>query len=150
MDTTTLPKEKKIVRGLTTGSFDILSLGHIKYLEFCKENCDELIVLLDTDERIASLKGKHRPIVPLAERAQVIQALRFVTWVSSFDSDNMLVGQLIHLEPDVVFCGGDWEERKDKIIGYEIIKDKLKFFPRIQQYSTTNIEKKIIENHFNK
>lgn len=150
MNTLTLPKEAKKVRGLTTGSFDILSLGHIKYLEYCKENCDELIVLLDTDERITSLKGLSRPIVPLAERAQIIQALRYVTWVSSFDSDDMLIGQLQHLNPDIVFCGGDWEDKKDKIIGYSIIKDKLKFFPRILEYSTTNIERKIIENHFRK
>lgn len=150
MQTVEKQEEKKKIRGITTGSFDLISLGHIKYLQFCKENCDELIVLLDTDDRIASLKGAHRPIVPLAERAQIIQALSCVSWVSSFDSDAMLIGQLTALEPTVVFCGGDWEDKKHKIIGYDIIKDKLKFFPRIQEYSTTNIEKKIIENHFNR
>ncbi len=143
-------EKKKSVTGLTTGSFDLLTVSHVHYLEWCKSQCDTLIVLLDTDERITSMKGKHRPIVPLAHRAQIIQALRMVTWVSSFDSDDFLLGQLRSLQPDLVFCGGDWEAKKDKIVGYSEIADKLRFYPRVNDISTTNIERKIIENHFNK
>ncbi len=143
-------EEKKKIRGLCTGAYDILHIEHVKFLQWAKDQCDELIVLLDTDERIASMKGKHRPIVPLAHRAQIIQALRCVNWVSSFDSDDFLLGQLRSLQPDLVFCGGDWETKKDKIVGYAEIADKLRFYPRVNDISTTNIERKIIENHFNK
>ncbi len=142
--------EKKKIRGLCTGAYDLLTISHVQFLDWAKNQCDELIVLLDTDERIASMKGKHRPIVPLAHRAQIIQALRMVTWVSSFDSDDFLLGQLRSLQPDLVFCGGDWEAKKDKIVGYSEIADKLRFYPRVNDISTSNIEKKIIENHFNK
>ncbi len=150
MDTTTFPKEeKKKVRGITTGSFDILTLAHVKYLEWCKSQCDELLVLLDTDERIAERKGRNRPIQTLSDRAQIVQAISWVTWVSSFSNDAELIGQLQFLAPDIYFLGEEYKDKTDKIVGYSYLKDKIMYFPQMKGISTTNIERKIIENHFN-
>ncbi len=74
---------------LANGLFDIVHVGHVRYLEDARSRGDRLVVALNTDESCRILKGPTRPIVPLAERMEVIAALRAVDHVTSFDETSV-------------------------------------------------------------
>jgi D-beta-D-heptose 7-phosphate kinase/D-beta-D-heptose 1-phosphate adenosyltransferase len=96
---------KKIA--FTNGCFDILHAGHVRYLEQARALGDVLIVAVNSDESVRSLKGGERPIVPEAERAELVAALRCVDYVTIFceTTPERLVAEL---RPDFYVKGGDW------------------------------------------
>lgn len=104
----------------TNGCFDILHVGHISYLREAREQGDALIVAVNSDESVAALKGPTRPIVPLAERMEMLAALGCVDWVIAF-ADETPRRLLRLLKPDVLVKGGDYS--REEIVGYEIVEE---------------------------
>jgi rfaE bifunctional protein nucleotidyltransferase chain/domain len=132
---------KKIV--FTNGCFDILHVGHTRYLKEAKKQGDILILGLNSDESVKALKGEKRPLVPENERADVIASLESVDYVTIFHELTPL--ELIeYLKPDVLVKGGDWKE--DEVVGRESVGKwggKVIIIPEIKGSSTTNIIEKI-------
>lgn len=122
--------------GFVNGCFDVLHIGHIKMLEYARHNCDYLIVALDSDERIKTNKGNDRPYNNLQDRMYMIKSLKVVDEVKSFASDEDLIELVRQANPEIMVVGEDWKGKD--IIGSEYAK-RLKYFRRIDGYSTTNI-----------
>ena len=133
---------KKIV--FTNGCFDILHIGHARYLYSAKKLADYLIVAVNSDMSVKRLnKGKDRPIVQEDQRAELVAALGCVDAVVIFDQDTPLK-VIEHLMPDVLVKGGDWEE--NEIVGADLVKTnggKVISLPYINGSSTTDIVEKI-------
>ena len=92
---------------LANGCFDLLHVGHVRYLEDAKAHGDCLVVALNTDASVRSLKGETRPFTSLEERAELIAALRAVDYVLAFEEDT-LEQTLRELRPDVHAKGTDY------------------------------------------
>ncbi len=91
----------------TNGCFDVLHIGHTRYLETARCLGDILVVLVNSDATVRKLKGKDRPLVPAEERAEVIAALRAVDYVTVFDELRPNAA-LKRIRPDVHVKGGDY------------------------------------------
>lgn len=103
----------------TNGVYDLLHRGHVEYLEEARAFGDRLVVGVNGDESVRRLKGPTRPIVPAAERAELIAALACVDAVALFDDDTPL--RLIEaVQPDVLVKGADWAA--DAIVGREVVE----------------------------
>ena len=108
---------KKIV--FTNGCFDILHLGHLRYLTAAKSHGDILVVGLNSDRSVQLIKGDNRPIIEQRQRAEVLAALWVVDYVTLFDEADPL--KLIEcLKPDVLVKGEDWT--LDRIIGADFVQ----------------------------
>ena len=92
---------------LANGCFDILHVGHVRYLEGAAREADRLVVAINDDESVAALKGAGRPLVPAAARAEVVAALRGVSYVVVFP-DRTVDRLLGDLRPDVHCKGTDY------------------------------------------
>lgn len=101
-----LRNEKKTIV-TTNGCFDILHVGHVRYLEKTKTFADILIVALNSDKSVKSIKGEGRPINNENDRAEVLSALRCVDYVVMFDEDSP-VELLLQIKPDVYTKGADY------------------------------------------
>jgi D-beta-D-heptose 7-phosphate kinase/D-beta-D-heptose 1-phosphate adenosyltransferase len=127
---------KKVV--FTNGCFDIMHVGHIRYLREAKLLGDTLVVGLNSDSSVSVLKP-DRPINPQDQRAEVLASLEMVDYVALFDEETPYA--LIHLiQPDVLVKGGDW--KKEDIVGSDIAKETLSL-PYIEGVSTTGIIERI-------
>jgi len=124
---------RKIV--FTNGCFDILHVGHVKYLEVAKSFGDMLIVGLNSDDSIKRLKGQSRPINSLEDRAYVLSALESVSFVVPFEEDTPL--ELISaIRPDVLVKGADYEGKV--VVGSDIAKE-VRLVQFVEGKSTSNI-----------
>ena len=95
--------------GLANGVFDLLHVGHLRYLTDAKQHCDVLLVAVNSDESTRRNKGSNRPLIPLNERMELLAGLRPVDAVVAFDSDT--VEPIIRLiEPDFHFKGTDYTQ----------------------------------------
>ena len=104
--------------GFTNGCFDLLHPGHISLLHHAKNECDKLVVGLNSDSSVAQLKGEDRPIQKANARATVLLALQDVDVVIIFDEETPI--KLIEsVKPDVLVKGGDY--KIDEIVGAEFI-----------------------------
>ena len=122
----------------TNGCFDILHVGHVRYLKAAKTMGDVLMVGLNTDRSVSTLK-RGRPVVPEGQRAEVIAALETVDYVTLFDEETPY--ELIRLvRPDVLVKGGDW--KKEEIVGSDIVPETHSL-PFVDGMSTTKIIEKI-------
>jgi rfaE bifunctional protein nucleotidyltransferase chain/domain len=92
---------------LANGCFDLLHVGHVRYLEDARSRGDVLVVALNTDESVRALKGLARPLIALAERAELVAALRCVDYVTSF-AERDLEATLRALRPAVHAKGTDY------------------------------------------
>jgi len=133
---------KRIV--FTNGCFDLMHVGHTRYLQAAKALGDVLVVGVNSDASIRTLdKAPDRPIVPEAQRAEVLAALGCVDFVVIFDESDPL--QLITaVEPDVLVKGGDWT--MDRIVGREIVEARggvVKTIPLVPGLSTTGLLQRI-------
>ena len=130
-------KDKKII--FTNGCFDILHIGHIKYLEKSKSFGDILILGLNSDDSIRRLKGKNRPINTQTDRAYILASLEVVDYLVIFDEDTPF--DLIKLiKPDVLVKGADYEGKE--VAGHDIAKE-LKLVKFIDGKSTTKTIERI-------
>ncbi len=121
---------------VVNGTFDILHLGHIRLLEYARSFPQSYVyVLIDSDRRVKELKGPSRPIHTDYERASFLFALKSVDRVDIFDTDKELEDYLRDYAPDVMVKGGDY--RGKPIIGSQYCKE-IRFYDRLEKYSTTN------------
>lgn len=134
-------RNKKIV--FTNGCFDILHVGHVRYLQEARACGDVLVVGLDTDESVRGLKGPERPIQSQEERAEILLALSCVDYVCFFGGGNpQLLIELV--KPHVLVKGGDWPT--EKIVGSTfVLKNggEVRSLQFISGCSTTNLIEKI-------
>ncbi len=134
-------KNKKIV--FTNGCFDILHIGHVKYLQKAKTLGDVLIVGVNSNESVKRLKGEDRPINDEYDRAYLLASLEVVDYVVIFKEDTPY--ELIKkIKPDVLVKGKDYEGKE--VVGSDIAKE-VKLIDFVDGKSTTNIIKKIKERN---
>jgi len=127
----------------TNGCFDILHLGHVKYLEVAKSFGDILIVGLNADSSVRELKGPQRPVNPEYDRAYLLAALEVVDYVVIFSEETP--HELIKMiEPDVLVKGGDYEGKA--VVGTEFAKE-LKLVDFVDGKSTTRTIERIKESN---
>jgi D-beta-D-heptose 7-phosphate kinase/D-beta-D-heptose 1-phosphate adenosyltransferase len=130
-------KNRKIV--FTNGCFDVIHLGHIKYLEAAKSMGDILILGLNSDKSVTSLKGEDRPINNQWDRAYILAALEVVDFVVIFDEDTPY--NLIELiKPNILVKGSDYKGKY--VVGSDLV-DELVLIEFIKGRSSTNIINKI-------
>jgi len=132
----------------TNGCFDLLHIGHTRYLQEAKRLGDRLVVGINSDDSVRQLaKGTNRPIVPAEQRAEVLAALACVNYVTIFDEPDPLA--LIQaLKPNILVKGGDWA--MDRIVGKEFVEAQggsVRSIPLIPDISTTKIVEKILAQH---
>jgi len=133
---------KKIA--FTNGCFDILHVGHTRYLRQAREKGDVLILALNSDTSVRRIKGEKRPLIPQNERAELLSCLEFVDYVTLFDESTPL-NLILYLKPDVLIKGGDWPE--DQVVGRREVLSwggTVSIIPEIPGASTTNIVDKIL------
>jgi rfaE bifunctional protein nucleotidyltransferase chain/domain len=94
---------------LANGAFDLLHVGHVRYLEAASAVGDRLVVAVNSDASVRAAKGPGRPVVPQAERAEVVAALGCVDWVVIFD-DPTVSSVIERLQPEVHAKGTDYSE----------------------------------------
>ena len=123
---------RKIV--FTNGCFDIIHIGHIRYLKEAKSLGETLIVGLNSDRSVSLIKP-DRPVNPQDQRAEVLASLEMVDYVTIFEEETPY--ELIRLlQPDVLVKGGDW--KKEDIVGSDMATETLSL-PYVQGVSTTEI-----------
>ena len=127
---------KKVV--FTNGCFDLIHVGHVRYLSQAKELGDILVIGLNADESVSSIKP-GRPVTPEAQRAEVLAALSMVDYIVLFSEDTPY--ELIKaVNPDVLVKGADW--KPEDIVGNDIVKD-VRTISFVDGISTTGIIRKI-------
>ena len=127
----------------TNGVFDLLHVGHVRYLAQARALGDALVVAINSDRTVGELKGPNRPIFNQAERAEILAALRVVDYVVVFDdvSPRSLIGELL---PDVLVKGGDYD--LDQIHGREEVEaagGNVISLPFVEGASTTSLIEKM-------
>ena len=133
---------QKIV--FTNGCFDIIHTGHTRYLAIARSFGDLLVVAVNSDASVRSIKGDKRPINSQAERAENLAALESVDFVTVFDEPDPYK-VISALQPDVLVKGGDWPI--EKIIGRDVVEargGKIVNVPYVEGSSTTGIIEKIL------
>ena len=128
----------------TNGCFDLMHIGHTRYLQEAKSLGDVLVVGVNSDASVRSLeKGSDRPIVPEAQRAEVVAALGCVDFVVIFTESDP--GRLIAaVQPDVLVKGGDWAW--DQIVGRDVVEAHgglVRTIPLVPGLSTTTLLQRI-------
>lgn len=131
----------------TNGCFDILHVGHVRYLAAARLEGDLLVVGLNSDASVRTIKGDQRPIVPQDQRAEVLASLICVDYVIVFDAPDPAT--LIEtLAPDVLVKGADWAEAN--IVGGDFVKSrggKVVRISLVPAASTSGIIERIVENY---
>jgi len=131
---------KKIA--FTNGCFDLMHIGHVKYLEQASKGNRVLIVGLNSDLSTRRIKGPSRPIIPQKSRSAVLAALESVDFVVIFNEETPY--QLIAaVKPDILIKGADWKGKP--VIGEDLVK-KVELIKYIKGFSTTNIIEKVIKS----
>ena len=128
---------------VTNGCFDILHVGHVRYLQKTKEYADKLVVMLNSDKSVKSIKGESRPINCEADRAEILSSLSCVDYVVLFDEKSP-ADLLENIKPDVYTKGADYTletlPERDIVIKNNI---KVEFIEFVEGKSTTNVINKI-------
>lgn len=133
----------------TNGCFDVLHIGHIEFLKFCKSHGDILVVGLNSDSSVKTIKGQDRPINNQHDRATILAALEAVDYITIFDEPDPL--ELIKkVKPDILVKGRDWEHKG--VVGREFVESyggKVVLAPLVEgKSSTATIDKiKMLKNN---
>jgi D-beta-D-heptose 7-phosphate kinase/D-beta-D-heptose 1-phosphate adenosyltransferase len=142
-------RDEKIV--FTNGCFDLLHSGHIHLFREAKKLGDVLIVAVNTDESVKKIKGAARPIFPLEERLEVLEAIDDIDYLTSF-SEETPRQVITRLLPDVLVKGGDW--KPDEVVGREEVEGaggEVVIIPYLEGRSTSQIIKEFSKlNSLNK
>lgn len=138
-------KGKRIV--FTNGCFDLLHIGHVRYLEKARALGDILVVGVNSDSSVRKIKGPKRPVLPEEERTEILSGLWCVDYVTIFDELDPLK-LVTSLEPNVLVKGGDWT--KDQIVGGEVVEKsggEVVIIPFIRGVSTSNLIETILKRY---
>ena len=140
-------KSKGKIVVTTNGCFDVLHLGHLRYLQAAREVGDLLVVCVNSDGSVQALKGADRPLVPETERAELLAGLECVDYVTVFsEMDAKII--LSQLKPDIHIKGGDY--KTDEVIEREVVEangGKVMVGLNVPGKSTTNLIKTIREKY---
>jgi len=138
-------KGKRIV--FTNGCFDLLHIGHVRYLEKAKALGDVLVVGVNSDSSVRKLKGPQRPILSEEDRAGILSSLGCVDYITVFSEIDPL--ELItSLRPDVLVKGGDW--KKEQTVGKEVVErsgGEVIILPFVKGASTSNLIQTILKKY---
>ncbi len=129
----------------TNGCFDIVHLGHLRYLSKARDLGDCLVVGINSDDSVRRLKGEKRPINTLAERMEFLTFINSVDFVVPFDSDTPY-DLIKYIVPDILVKGGDWCTKD--IVGADIVLSaggKVKSLNYEEGYASTSIIEKIVK-----
>lgn len=129
----------------TNGCFDLLHIGHIRYLEKAKTLGDILVVGVNSDSSVRKIKGPKRPVLPVKERTEILSGLECVDYVTIFDEVDPLK-LITSLKPNVLVKGGDWA--KEQIVGREVVErsgGEVVAIPFIKGASTSNLIETILK-----
>jgi len=132
----TKEQDKKVV--FTNGCFDLLHVGHIKLLNEASKLGDILVVAINSDRVINEIKGDGRPYINQGERAEMLNSLLFVDYVTVFDAKTP-IPLLKKLEPDILVKGGEY--KKEEVVGWEVVEKyggQIITIPMVDGKSTTN------------
>lgn len=136
---------KKVV--FTNGVFDLLHVGHVRYLEDARAQGDVLVVAVNSDRSVRALKGPHRPVLSQDERAEVLSGLGCVDYITIFDEEtpHELISSIL---PHVLVKGGDWT--KDDVVGRDLVErsgGEVLILPFHQGTSTTTLIQRILKRY---
>jgi D-beta-D-heptose 7-phosphate kinase/D-beta-D-heptose 1-phosphate adenosyltransferase len=131
----------------TNGCFDLLHVGHIQYLQKAKALGDILIIGLNDDNSVRSLKGDPRPLIGQEERANILAALGCIDYIIIFSE--LTPGALIrNIKPSILVKGGDYT--LDQVVGRDIVESyggRTEIIPYMPGYSTSGLIEKIVQNY---
>lgn len=133
---------KKVV--LTNGCFDLLHSGHIHIFREAKKYGDILVVAVNDDFSVKKIKGASRPIFPLEERLEILEAIEDIDYLTSFSEETprKIIASLV---PDVLVKGGDW--KPDEVVGREEVEGAggdVRIIPYLEGCSTSEIIERIV------
>ena len=136
---------KRIV--FTNGCFDILHIGHVRYLQSAKAEGDILVIGLNSDLSVQIIKGEKRPVIGEQQRAEVLASVGFVDYIILFDEPDphKLIADIA---PDVLVKGADWAE--EQIVGADVVKaggGRVVRVPVVPDVSTSQIIEDIIRKY---
>jgi rfaE bifunctional protein nucleotidyltransferase chain/domain len=137
-------QRKKVV--FTNGCFDLIHGGHVELFRKAKSLGDVLIVALNTDASVRKIKGLSRPVFPLEERFEVLGAIEYIDYLTSFieETPQKIIAALL---PDVLVKGGDWPP--DQVVGKKEVEaagGRVVLVPYLKGHSSSSIIKKILRN----
>ncbi len=138
-----LRKEGKKI-AFTNGCFDLLHVGHVRYLKEARKTADVLVLALNSDSSVQTIKGPKRPLVPEQERAEILSALECIDFITIF-SESTPLALIGLLKPDVLIKGGDWAE--EQVVGRNEIRQwggRVEIIPEVAGKSTTNIVDRVL------
>ena len=127
----------------TNGCFDLVHRGHIHLLRQAKMLGDILIVGVNSDVSVKAIKGPQRPIMPEADRIELIAALEMVDYVVAYNEPDPY-RVIVAIQPNVLVKGGDWSA--DKIVGADVVEQnggRVAVIPYLPGFSTTQIIERI-------
>tara|TARA_Y100001937_G_C7055984_1_gene301426 strand:+ start:399 stop:824 length:426 start_codon:yes stop_codon:yes gene_type:complete len=135
-----------MIRGFTCGTFDLLHAGHVLMLKEIKEQCDYLIVGIQTDPSFRP--GKNTPIQSIDERKLQLEAVRFVDQIVQYDTEEDLVDLLKMTKPDLRFVGMDWKDNPNLTGGDLPIE--IRYNSRDHGFSSSELRKRILKSELKK
>jgi len=130
----------------TNGCFDILHPGHIELLRGARALGDALIVAINSDRSVASVKGPNRPIIPEQARAELLGGLEMVDFVCAFDEDTPLEA-ILRIRPDVLAKGADWAGH---VVGGREVEGwggTVVTLPLVEGQSTSSIVERVVARY---
>lgn len=128
----------------TNGCFDLMHIGHTRYLRSARAAGDKLVIAVNSDASVQTLKGPTRPVISLEQRMELLAGFYFVDFVLPFEELDPY-NTIAALRPNTLIKGGDWPV--EKIIGKDIVEEnggQVFTIPEIKGNSTTNIINRII------
>lgn len=134
-------RNEKVV--FTNGCFDLLHIGHVRYLYEAKKQGDILIVALNSDSSVKQLKGDNRPIINESERAELLAALEMTDYIVIFE-ELTAINLINNLKPDIYVKGGDYS--KETLTEWTTVEKnggEVKLLKEIKGRSTTSLINKI-------
>jgi D-beta-D-heptose 7-phosphate kinase/D-beta-D-heptose 1-phosphate adenosyltransferase len=131
----------------TNGCFDVLHVGHARYMEAARALGDVLVVGLNSDRSVRGLKGEKRPIVPEEDRAEMLASLAAVDYVALFDEATP-EALIRHVRPDIHVKGGDY--RPEDMPETPLVRSlggEVRIMPLVEGRSTTDLVRTILERY---
>ena len=142
-------RRRRQIIAFTNGCFDVLHVGHIKYLQFARAQGDLLVIGVNTDASVTRLKGPERPILKQTERGQILAAIEWVDYIVFFDEDTPME-LLKAIKPDVIIKGDEYS--RDSVVGADFVESyggSVRLAPMVEGISTTNIVARVLERYKN-
>ena len=130
-----------MIQGVIAGNFDIIHPGYIKMFKECKQNCDNFIILLQTDPTIERPE-KLKPILSIQERIETLNSIKYIDMVVKYTTESDLIGLLKFLKPNIRFLGDDY---KGKPYSGDDLGIPIHYINRSHGWSTTKFKHMIAD-----